>query len=226
MMEIRKEGKMEKPIANYWQLRLADLKEALEANNFEVFTADNAIEASRVVLEKILPKTGAKSVSWGGSMTFISTGLYDAFKGNPDMKVLDVFNKNLSPEDALELRRQSLLVDLFITGTNAVTETGELVNLDMVGNRVAGITFGPKHVVVLVGRNKIVPDLEEAMVRIKDYAAPTNAMRLDKKTPCVKTSRCEECKSPDRICNSWTITQKSFPKGRIKVVLINEDMGL
>lgn len=159
-------------------------------------------------------------------MTFISTGLYDAFKGNPDMKVLDVFNKNLSPEDALELRRQSLLVDLFITGTNAVTETGELVNLDMVGNRVAGITFGPKHVVVLVGRNKIVPDLEEAMVRIKDYAAPTNAMRLDKKTPCVKTSRCEECKSPDRICNSWTITQKSFPKGRIKVVLINEDMGL
>ncbi|MBU0734012.1 MAG: lactate utilization protein [Proteobacteria bacterium] len=217
---------MEKPIANYWQLRLADLKEALEANNFEVFTADNAIEASRVVLEKILPKTGTKSVSWGGSMTFISTGLYDAFKGNPDMKVLDVFNKNLSPEDALELRRQSLLVDLFITGTNAVTETGELVNLDMVGNRVAGITFGPKHVVVLVGRNKIVPDLEEAMVRIKDYAAPTNAMRLDKKTPCVKTSRCEECKSPDRICNSWTITQKSFPKGRIKVVLINEDMGL
>lgn len=217
---------MEKPIANYWQLRLADLKEALEANNFEVFTADNAIEASRVVLEKILPKAGAKSVSWGGSMTFISTGLYDAFKGNPDMKVLDVFNKNLSPEDALELRRQSLLVDLFITGTNAVTETGELVNLDMVGNRVAGITFGPKHVVVLVGRNKIVPDLEEAMVRIKDYAAPTNAMRLDKKTPCVKTSRCEECKSPDRICNSWTITQKSFPKGRIKVVLINEDMGL
>jgi len=217
---------MENPIGNYWKLRLTDLKEALEGNNFEVFIVDDALEASRVVLEKILPKTGAKSVSWGGSMTFIATGLFDSIKGNPDLEVLDTFNKNLSPEDALELRRQSLLVDLFITGTNAVTETGELVNLDMFGNRVAGITFGPKHVVILVGKNKIVPDLEAAMVRIKDYVAPTNAMRLNKKTPCVKTSCCEECKSPDRICNSWTITQKSFPKGRIKVVLINKDLGL
>ena len=159
-------------------------------------------------------------------MTFIATGLYDAVKGHPDIEVLDTFNKSLSPEDALELRRQSLLVDLFITGTNAVTETGELVNLDMTGNRVAGITFGPKHVVILVGRNKIVPDLEAAMTRIKEYVAPANAMRLDKKVPCVKTSYCEECKAPDRICNTWTITEKSFPKGRTKVVLINENLGL
>ena len=198
----------------------------MEGNNFEVFIADNAVDAGHQVLEKILPKTGAKNVSWGGSMTFIATGLFDSIKDNPGLEVLNTFNKNLSPEDALELRRQALLVDLFITGTNAVTETGELVNLDMFGNRVAGITFGPKNVVILVGRNKIVPDLEAAMVRIKDYVAPTNAMRLNKKTPCVKTSCCEECKSPDRICNSWTITQKSFPKGRIKVVLINEDLGL
>ncbi len=217
---------MENPIGNYWKLRLTDLKEALEGNNFEVFIADNAVDAGHQVLEKILPRTGAKTVSWGGSMTFVATGLYDAVKDMPNLEVLDTFNKNLSPEDALELRRQALLVDLFITGTNAVAETGELVNLDMFGNRVAGITFGPKNVVILVGRNKIVPDLEAAMVRIKDYVAPTNAMRLNKKTPCVKTSCCEECKSPDRICNSWTITQKSFPKGRIKVVLINEDLGL
>jgi len=81
-------------------------------------------------------------------------------------------------------------------------------------------------VVVVVGRNKIVPDLEEAMLRIKNYAAPANTVRLDKKTPCVKTSYCEECKSPDRICNTWTITEKSFPKGRVKVILINEDWGL
>jgi L-lactate utilization protein LutB len=124
-----------------------------------------------------------------------------------------------------ELRRQALLVDLFITGANAVTETGKLVNLDMYGNRVAGITFGPKHVVILVGRNKIVGDVEEAMWRVKDYAAPVNALRLEKKTPCVKTSYCEECRSPDRICNTWTITEKSFPKGRVKVILINKEMG-
>ena len=95
----------------------------------------------------------------------------------------------------------------------------------MYGNRIAAITFGPRFVVILAGRNKIVCDLEEAMTRIKNYAAPVNAMRLDKKTPCVKTSYCEECQSPDRICNTWSITEKSFPKGRVKIILINEVLG-
>lgn len=216
---------MENPIDNYWKVRLADLKNALEANNFEVFVANNTNEAKNIVLEKIIPKTAAKSVSWGGSLTFIATKLYDALKKSSDLKVLDTFDKNLSPEESLERRRQSLLVDLFITGSNAVTETGQLVNLDMFGNRIAAITFGPKNVVILLGRNKIVPDLDVAMFRIKNYAAPVNTMRLDKKTPCVKTSYCEECKSPDRICNTWTITEKSFPKGRVKVILINDDLG-
>ena len=118
-----------------------------------------------------------------------------------------------------------MLVDLFVTGTNAVTESGQLVNLDMIGNRVGAVTFGPKHVIILVGRNKIVPDLESAMFRVQNYAAPVNTMRLDKKTPCAKTSFCADCKSPDRICNYWTITEKSFPKNRVKIVLINKDMG-
>jgi L-lactate utilization protein LutB len=217
---------MEKPIENYWQYRLKDLKETLESNNFRVFVAQNTGEAKRIVLEEILPKTGAKTVSWGGSMTFLATGLYDAVKNMSGLEVLDTFDKSKSAEENLELRRRGLLTDLFITGTNAVTESGMLVNLDMIGNRVGGITFGPKDVVILVGRNKIVSDLDEAMWRIKNYVAPTNAMRLDKNTPCVKTSFCEDCKSPDRICNNWTITEKSFPKGRVKIVLINEDLGL
>ncbi len=217
---------MDKPVENYWQKRLNEVKKALEDNNFEVFVADNAADASKIVQEEILPKIGAKTVSWGGSMTFIATGLYNFIKDNPNMEILDTFNKSLSGEEKIELRRRSLLVDLFITGTNAITEMGQLVNLDMIGNRIGGITFGPKHVVILVGRNKIVSDLEDAMYRIKNYVAPTNSMRLDMKTPCVKTSHCEECKSPDRICNTWTITEKSFPKGRVKVVLINEDLGL
>jgi L-lactate utilization protein LutB len=217
---------MDKPVENYWQKRLGEVKKALEENNFEVFLADNATDASKIVQEEILPKTGAKTVSWGGSMTFIATGLYNSMKDNTNLEILDTFNKSLSGEEKIELRRRSLLVDLFITGTNAITEMGQLVNLDMIGNRIGGITFGPKHVVILVGRNKIVSDLEDAMYRIMNYVAPANAMRLDMKTPCVKTSRCEECKSPDRICNTWTITEKSFPKGRVKVVLINEDLGL
>jgi L-lactate utilization protein LutB len=127
----------------------------------------------------------------------------------------------------LERRRQALLADLFFTGSNAVTETGLLVNLDMVGNRVAGITFGPKHVVLFIGRNKIVPTLDDAMQRVKNYAAPANAIRHPGlKTPCMKTAVCMDCSSPDRICNTWCITEKCFPKGRIKIILVNQDLGL
>jgi len=217
---------MDRPNEKYWDLRLGLVKEALEKNNFEVFIAEDPLEASNLALERIIPRTGAKIISWGGSMTFVATGLYDTLKNRADLEIIDTFTKSVPPEEALELRRKSLLSDLFITGTNALTETGELINLDMYGNRAAAITFGPKDVLIFVGRNKIVPDLERAMLRIKEYAAPANAIRLDKKTPCTKTACCEECRSPNRICNSWTITQKSFPKNRIKVILINKDMGL
>jgi L-lactate utilization protein LutB len=217
---------MDKPIENYWSLRLAEVKAALEANNFEVHMADTAEAARRIVLEEIFPKSGAKSIAWGGSMSIQATGLYAALKAHKEIEMIDTIDPQPSAAEKWERRRRSLLVDLFITGTNAVTEDGQLVNLDMLGNRVAGITFGPNHVVVIVGRNKIAPSLEEAMFRVKNLAAPANAMRLDKKTPCVKTAYCEECKSPDRICNTWTITEKSYPKGRVKVVLVNQDLGL
>jgi len=216
---------MKAPIQHYWKIRLNEVKNELEKNNFSVYTADTASHAKEIVQKEILPTLSVKTVSWGGSITFIETGLYSEIKNDPNIQALDVFNKKLSPEDATELRRQALLTDLYITGTNAVTETGKLVNLDMYGNRIAAITFGPKNVIILVGRNKIVTDVEEAISRIKNYAAPVNSMRLDKKTPCAKRAVCEDCKSPDRICNTWTITEKSFPKGRTKIVLINEDLG-
>ena len=216
---------MDLPIGNYGKLRLTDLKTALESNNFDVYLAENKQVACETVLKDIIPKLNARTISWGGSMTFIDTGLYAQLKENPDLEVLDTFDKKIPAEEMLERRKQALLVDLFITGTNAVTETGQLVNLDMIGNRIGALTFGPKWVIVLVGRNKIAADLDEAMFRVKNYVAPVNSMRLYKKTPCVKTSYCQECKSPDRICNTWTITEKSFPKGRVKVVLINEDLG-
>ena len=217
---------MDQPIENYNKMRLADLKTALESNNFDVYLAENKEAACKTVLEDIIPKLNPQTISWGGSMTVIASGLYHQLKENPDLEVLDTLDKKVPAEEMMERRRQALLVDLFITGTNAITESGQLVNLDMTGNRIGALTFGPKWVILLVGRNKIVADLDEAMFRIKNYAAPVNSMRLDKKTPCVKTSYCQECKSPDRICNTWTITEKSFPKERVKVVLINEDLGL
>jgi L-lactate utilization protein LutB len=217
---------MKKPVENWWKIRLDDLKKALEDNNFQVFLAENATEAQKIVLEEIIPSIKPKSITWGGSMTVFTSGLYDALKNSQDFEVLDTLDTSIPPEETLERRRQSLLMDLFITGTNAVTESGQLVNLDATGNRIGGITFGPKHVIILVGRNKIVSDLTEAIFRIKNYAAPANAMRLDRKTPCIKTAICEECDTPGRICNTWTITEKSFPKGRVRVVLINESLGL
>ena len=218
---------MDKPIDHFWRIRLADLKKALEANNFEAYVAENRAEAKEIVLKDIVPRTGAKRISRGDSVTCISTGVFEAIKDNPELEFIDHrSDPALSLEERLEWYRRPLLVDLFITGTNAVTETGMLVNLDKIGNRIGGITFGPKNVVIVVGRNKVVPDLEDAMYRVKYYAAPINAMRLDKRLPCAKTSYCEECKSPDRICNTWTISEKSYPKGRVKVILINEDLGL
>lgn len=216
---------MKDPVNNYWNLKLEMVKEKLEKNNFEVFLAQTREDAKNIALNDIIPGLGVKSVSWGGSMTFVSTGLFHALKDDKNLKVLNVFDQSLSMDEVMALRRESLHVDLFITGTNAVTEYGQLVNLDMMGNRIGAITFGPKNVIIFVGRNKICGDLDDAMYRIKNVAAPLNTMNLDKKTPCRETGVCHDCSSPERICNTWCITEKSFPKKRIKIVLINQDLG-
>jgi hypothetical protein len=221
---------LENPIDKYWRKRLEKCQIVLEANNFEVFLADSHFRAKEIVLEKIIPSTCAKKISYGGSETLRKTELLEAIRNNPDLELIETLQYAGTDDEIWENCRQALLSDLFIAGTNAVTETGVLINLDMWGNRVGAIAFGPKYVVILVGRNKIVSDLESGMTRVKDYAAPLNAIRHDldhgKMTPCVKTSYCTNCKSPDRICNTWTITEKSYPKGRIKIVLINDELGL
>ncbi|MBR9985545.1 MAG: lactate utilization protein [Desulfosarcina sp.] len=218
---------MPDPIDTYWQLHLEKCKKSLEKNNFEVFVAADTQSAGAIFLNRILPGIEVKTVAWGDSMTFLATGVMDVINAGTDIQTIDPFDVQASPEERLARRRQALLADLFFTGSNAVTKTGLLVNLDMVGNRVAGITFGPRHVVLFIGRNKIVATLEDAMQRVKRYAAPANAIRHpDLKTPCMKTAVCADCSSPDRICNTWCITEKSFPKGRIKIILINQDLGL
>ena len=216
---------MDNPIDAYWTIRLQQAKKALEANNFDVYLADNKDLAKKLAYDTLIPAIAPKTISWGGSVSFVATRLYEALKNDPRYTILDTYDKSLSPEESIQRRRESLLVDLFITGTNAVTEAGHLINLDMIGNRVAALTFGPKNVLLFIGRNKLVADRDAAIARVKDYAAPVNVMRLEKKSPCGKTGHCENCSSPDRICNTWTITEKCFPKKRIKIVLINEDMG-
>jgi L-lactate utilization protein LutB len=218
---------MEQFERKFWEMRLEACKEALEKNKFEVFIAENPVDAQRIFLEHILPEIEVENASWGDSMTLKESGILDALKRDPAIDVIETFAPDLTREQSMERRRQALLVDLFCTGSNALTQTGKLVNLDMVGNRVGGLTFGPKHVVLLIGRNKIVRDVEEAFDRVKSHAAPLNAIRHDGwKTPCIKTSFCMDCNSPDRICNTWVITEKSYPPKRIKIILVNQDLGL
>jgi hypothetical protein len=218
---------MPDPITAYWQLKLQRCKKALEKNNFEVFVAADVKAANALFFDTILPTIDATTASWGDSITLQTTRVLDGIRSGTGIRMIETFDPDVTHEERIERRRQALLADLFLTGSNAVTETGMLINLDMVGNRVAGITFGPKQVVLIIGRNKIVSTFDDAIRRVKQIAAPANAIRhTGLNTPCMETAVCMDCKSPDRICNTWCITEKSFPKGRIKIILINQDLGL
>lgn len=200
--------------------------DSLKKNHFNVFIADDPGQARQIILDDILPGITPGLVSYGDSMTLQATGVLDDMRHRDGWEFLDTFEPGVDRAEILERRRRALLADLFFTGTNALTARGQLVNLDMVGNRVGGIVWGPRHVVLTIGTNKIVEDLEQATARIREIAAPLNAERHDIRTPCVKTGKCMDCKSPDRICNTWMITEKCWPAGRISVVLIRGEYGL
>ena len=160
-----------------------------------------------------------------GSMTATDMGLWEEITNLPQVKLIDPYQPGIAPEEGLERRRQGLTADVMIASSNAVTLDGKLVNLDGMGNRVAAIAFGPKKVVLLVGMNKVAPDLESAMARIKHRAASMNNIRLGLKNPCVETGLCSDCKTPQRICNMWGIIEGHLIQNRIHVKLIGEDLG-
>jgi hypothetical protein len=201
-------------------------RNSLVANGFEAWIVENCAEARALFFNTLLPSINPQTVAWGDSMTMDSTGVLGELEGTSGLSVIRTFEEGVPWRELIERRRKALLSDLFITGSNAVTECGKLVNLDMIGNRTAAIAFGPKKVVIFAGRNKITADLVSGMERVRNIAAPLNAKRHDFQTPCAKTGRCHDCSSPQRICNTWSIMEKSYPKGRIKVVLINQNLGL
>ncbi len=205
---------------------MAQCQAALRANGFDVYPAKDPAQARHIFFEEILPDVKADLISWADSMTMEATGVLDELLADPAIPMIKTFDPEASRQEMIERRRQALLADLFLTGSNAVTACGKLVNLDMIGNRTAAISFGPKKVVLFVGQNKIVPDLESAIIRVRSVAAPLNAKRHQMSTPCTQTGRCHDCDSPQRICNTWSIIEKCFPVGRIKVVLIEGAWGL
>ncbi len=160
-----------------------------------------------------------------GSMTAVYMNLWQKIASIPGVEIIDPFRPGLSFEDSLEPRRKGLLADVMITSTNAITLDGKLVNLDGLGNRVAAMIFGPKKVILIVGMNKVVPDVESAIARTKYYAAPVNAMRMGIRTPCVENGICVDCKTPARICNIWSTIEGQRIIGRIHVKLVGENLG-
>ncbi len=201
--------------------------EALRNNGFRVHFCKDRETARRLFFTDILERLAPRSVSWGDSLTLHALRILPELEALPGLDLLRTFGEDLSSAERLENRRKALCCDLFLAGTNAVTAKGQLVNLDMVGNRVGGIVFGPRKVVLFVGTNKIVGGLEEAMERIRTVAAPLNAKRHEGfDTPCVHQGKCVDCQSPYRICNTWVITEKSYPRERIEIVLIDEALGL
>jgi hypothetical protein len=160
-----------------------------------------------------------------GSMTTVGMGLWEEIAKLPGVEVIDPYQAGLSPEESLGLRCKGMTADIMIASSNAVTMDGKLVNLDGMGNRVAAMAFGPKKVILVVGMNKVAPDLESAMARVKHYAGPVNAIRLGLNNPCVETGLCADCKSPQRICNIWSIIEGHMIKDRIHVKLVGENLG-
>jgi hypothetical protein len=160
-----------------------------------------------------------------GSTSLVEIGLWEAVKAIPGVTVIDPYLPELSPEEGLAQRRKGLSADIMISSTNAITLNGILVNLDGMGNRVAAMSFGPKKVILVVGMNKVVPDLDTAIKRVKHHAAPLNNIRYGLPNPCVETGICSDCRTPTRICNMWSIIEGQMIKDRIHVKLVGESMG-
>lgn len=162
-------------------------------------------------------------ISWGGSESIKESGLMDRIqKGN--YKLIDRMTAT-SPEESRNLYAQAVLSDYYLMSSNAVTLQGELVNIDGNGNRVACLIHGPKNIIMVVGMNKIVTDIAAGIERVRNFASPPNAKRLNRQTPCNATGHCNDCLSPDCMCNQIVITRRSGIKGRIKVYFVAEELG-
>ena len=206
-----------------WNEKAAkDIIKSLKKRRMEGSYAPTSAQAKEEIVAMIPP--GAV-VFRCGSMTAVGMGLWEEIAKLPEVEIIDPYQPGLSPEESLGLRRRGMTADVMIASSNAITLDGKLVNLDGMGNRVAAITFGPKKVILVVGVNKVVSDLDSAMARVKHYAGPVNAIRLGLKNPCVETGLCADCKSPQRICNMWSIIEGHMIEGRIHVKLVGENLG-
>lgn len=192
----------------------------LAKRNMEGFYFETAAECSKAVLSS-MPK--GSTVSWGGSESIKEAGLMDAIH-NGGYELIDrSFAK--TPEQARAVYAKTVMADYYLMSSNAITLDGELINIDGNGNRVACLIQGPSHVILVVGMNKVVPDVESGIARVRNMASPANAIRLNRNLPCAVTGTCHNCLAQECFCNQIVVTRRSGHTGRIKVYLVGESLG-
>lgn len=212
---------MDKNVLWLREMRINKTIEALKANNMNGYLVNSREE----LIEKIkeLTKEG-DVVATGGSMSLFETGVIEHLRCGR-YEFLDRYKEGLTTDEIKNIYRAAFSSDVYFTSTNAITEEGEIYNVDGNGNRVAAMIYGPDKVIIVAGFNKIVSDLEEAIERNRKIAAPTNAKRLNRKTPCSVTGFCMDCKSPEKICREYTLIRSQGNPDRIHIIFLNEDLG-
>lgn len=212
---------MIEPKAKYYEKRGQMLVKALNSRHFEAYYCPDKETACQKALELI---PAGSTVGWGGAMSAQQIGLIDRVKAGA-YHVIDRDSAK-DPAERKALMKQCLMSDVFLAGANALSMDGQMVNIDGMGNRVAAIVYGPESVIIVAGMNKAVDTLEDAVTRARTVAAPMNKQRFPAAAPCDATGVCADCKSEGSICNQILITRCCRPAGRIKIILVGDDLGL
>ena len=207
------------PMKKMYDTSGPNVVKALNKRQFEAYYCSTAAEAVEKVLE-LIPAEDV--VSWGGVATVDQLGIKEQLRQR-GQAVIDRDTAK-TPDERKAMLHQALGCDTFLMSSNAISEDGQLVNIDGTGNRVAALCFGPRQVIVVAGMNKVAGNLEEAYARARKFAAPVNAQRFNLGTPCNRTGMCADCLSPDSICSQLVVTRRTSG-GRIKVILVGEDLG-
>ncbi|HOP48259.1 MAG TPA: lactate utilization protein [Desulfobacteraceae bacterium] len=193
----------------------------LAAHGFDAHFVQTAEEARELALKIV---TGCKTFGFGGSSTVRELGILEELRAKGNI-IHDHWQDGLTNEQILDIRLQQGRCDCFFCSANAVSITGEIINVDGVGNRTAAMSFGPKKAIIIAGMNKVTPDLESSLKRVREIAGPMRAKSLGLETPCAKTGICSDCNSPQRICRITTILHRKPSLTDVSIILINRELG-
>ena len=215
--------KSDDPITVTYKNQSDQIIKNLKKRNMNGIYCENSAIAVATICQMI-PKGAI--VALGGSETILESGLVNNLR-KLDINLLDRYQEGITPEEVNEMRKKGLMADIFIASSNAITKEGKLVNMDGMGNRVASMIYGPEKVILMVGMNKVVSTVDDAISRIKTIAAPMDSLRVNKETPCSKLGFCNDphCHAPNRICSQLVVIESNLIKDRITVGLVGETLG-